>query len=72
MAHAALKDSERFDPAHIAERYESLFAGLSPRGGGSLGGRMRGSLHRTRGALLGGAYAVRGAGRSAFGKGRTA
>ncbi|MFE4253725.1 glycosyltransferase family 4 protein [Streptomyces sp. NPDC056910] len=59
MASAALKDSERFDPAHIAERYESLFGSLTARRGGGL-------LHRTRGALLGGAYAVRDAGRSAF------
>ncbi|MFF2508594.1 glycosyltransferase family 4 protein [Streptomyces sp. NPDC058067] len=68
MASAALKDSERFDPARIAERYESLFGSLTARHGGSL-------LHRARGALLGGAYAVRDAGRSAFTgqrKGRTA
>ncbi|MGW6138803.1 glycosyltransferase family 4 protein [Streptomyces sp. NPDC055140] len=58
MASAALKDSERFDPAHIAERYESLFGSLTARRGGL--------LHRTRGALLGGAYAARDAGRSAF------
>ncbi|MDQ0953597.1 glycosyltransferase involved in cell wall biosynthesis [Streptomyces phaeochromogenes] len=68
MAHAALKDSARFDPARIAERYESIFAGLVPRGGDSRIGRMRGSLHRTRGALLGGAYAVRNAGRTVLGK----
>jgi glycosyltransferase involved in cell wall biosynthesis len=72
MAHAALEDSERFDPSRIAERYETLFGGLIARGGTSPVGRMRGSLHRTRGALLGGAYAVRDAGRSAFKKGRTA
>lgn len=72
MAHAAIKDSERFDPSRIAERYELLFSGLAARGGTSLGGRMRGSLHRTRGALLGGTYAVRDAGRTALRKGRTA
>ncbi|MET7883902.1 glycosyltransferase family 4 protein [Streptomyces avermitilis] len=72
MSAAALKDSERFDPSRIAERYESLFTGLAPRGGATLGGRMRGSLHRTRGALLGGAYAVRDAGRTALKKGHTA
>ncbi|MEU9470921.1 glycosyltransferase family 4 protein [Streptomyces avermitilis] len=72
MSAAALKDSERFDPSRIAERYESLFTGLAPRGGATLGGRMRGSLHRTRGALLGGAYAVRDVGRTALKKGRTA
>ncbi|MET7604573.1 glycosyltransferase family 4 protein [Streptomyces avermitilis] len=72
MSAAALKDSERFDPSRIAERYESLFTGLAPRGGATLGGRMRGSLHRTRGALLGRAYAVRDAGRTALKKGHTA
>ncbi|MEU6806339.1 glycosyltransferase family 4 protein [Streptomyces neyagawaensis] len=72
MAHAALKDSERFDPARIAERHEALFTGLTARGGTSRVGRVRGSLHRTRGALLGGAYAVREAGRSALGRGRAA
>ncbi|MFD9037826.1 glycosyltransferase family 4 protein [Streptomyces bottropensis] len=65
MAHAALQDSERFDPSRIAERYETLFGDLLARGGASPWGRVRGSLHRTRGALLGSAYAVRGAGRSA-------
>jgi glycosyltransferase involved in cell wall biosynthesis len=72
MAEAALRDSARFDPARIAERYESMFSGLATRGGSTLGGRMRGSLHRTRGALLGGAYAVRDAGRTTQKKGRTA
>ncbi|MCX4232571.1 glycosyltransferase family 4 protein [Streptomyces sp. NPDC020707] len=72
MADAALKDSERFDPQRIAERYESLFSGLVSRGGTSKIGRVRGSLHRTRGALLGGAYAVRDAGLTVFGKERSA
>ncbi|MDQ0778238.1 glycosyltransferase involved in cell wall biosynthesis [Streptomyces aurantiacus] len=72
MAGAALKDSERFDPARIAERYESIFSGLVSRGGSSGIGRMRGSLHRTRGALLGSAYAVRNAGLAALGKERSA
>jgi glycosyltransferase involved in cell wall biosynthesis len=72
MAGAALKDSERFDPARIAERYESIFSGLVSRGGSSGIGRMRGSLHRTRGALLGSAYAVRDAGLAALGKERSA
>ncbi|WP_327357160.1 glycosyltransferase family 4 protein [Streptomyces sp. NBC_01304] len=72
MAQAALKGSERFDPARIAGHYESLFADLATSGrrAGALG-RMRGSLHRTRGALLGGAYAVRDAGRT-LSKGRAA
>ncbi|MDQ1039630.1 glycosyltransferase involved in cell wall biosynthesis [Streptomyces sp. V3I8] len=72
MAGAALKDSERFDPARIAERYENVFSGLVARNGASGVGRVRGSLHRTRGALLGGAYAVRDAGLSVFGKERSA
>ncbi|MGW0825642.1 glycosyltransferase family 4 protein [Streptomyces sp. NPDC002845] len=72
MAHAALKNSERFDPARIAERYESMFSDLAARSGTTLGGRMRGSLHRTRGALVGGAYAVRDAGLLALKKERTA
>ncbi|QDQ10722.1 glycosyltransferase family 4 protein [Streptomyces spectabilis] len=71
MADAALEDSERFDPARIAERYEVMFHGMLQRGG-SLGGRARGTMHRARGALLGGAYAVRDAGRTAPTKGRLA
>ncbi|MER6090141.1 glycosyltransferase family 4 protein [Streptomyces bluensis] len=71
MAHAALTDSERFDPSRIAERHESLFSALLARGGNSPGGRARGALHRARGALLAGVYAVRDAGRTASGKGRT-
>ncbi|MVO89569.1 glycosyltransferase [Streptomyces sp. p1417] len=71
MAGAALQDSERFDPARIAERYEDMFDSRLARGG-SLGGRVRGSMHRARGALLGGAYAVRDAGRSVPTKGRLA
>ncbi|MFD7296779.1 glycosyltransferase family 4 protein [Streptomyces sp. NPDC059897] len=55
MSARALKGSERFDPARIAERYEDLFGSLTSRGG-SLG-----LLHRARGSLLGGAYAVRDA-----------
>ncbi|MFJ4716925.1 glycosyltransferase family 4 protein [Streptomyces sp. NPDC088785] len=69
MAARALTSSERFDPARIAERYESLFGSLTGRGGSG------GLLHRTRGSLLGGAYVVRDAGRTLFkspGKGRTA
>ncbi|MBO1331993.1 glycosyltransferase family 4 protein [Streptomyces sp. VRA16 Mangrove soil] len=69
MAARALTSSERFDPARIAERYETLFGSLTGRGGSvSL-------LHRARGSLLGGAYAMRDARRALFGsrgKGRTA
>ncbi|MFE0105386.1 glycosyltransferase family 4 protein [Streptomyces sp. NPDC059009] len=71
MAGAALTDSERFDPARIAERYETMFTERISRGG-SMGGRFRGSLHRARGALLGGAYAVRDLARTAPTKGQTA
>ncbi|MER5945852.1 glycosyltransferase family 4 protein [Streptomyces sp. NPDC001904] len=69
MASRALTSSERFDPARIAERYEALFGSLAGRGGSV------NLLHRARGSLLGGAYAVRDASRSLFGssgKGRTA
>ncbi|MGW0735779.1 glycosyltransferase family 4 protein [Streptomyces sp. NPDC002851] len=72
MSAAALKGSQRFDPSRVAERYESLFGELTGRGRSGPLGRIRGSLHRTRGALLGGAYAVRDAGRGALRKGRTA
>ncbi|MYW69617.1 glycosyltransferase [Streptomyces sp. SID8379] len=69
MAARALTSSERFDPARIAERYEALFGSLTGRGGSV------NLLHRARGSLLGGAYAVRDASRAMFrspGKGRTA
>ncbi|MGW2856765.1 glycosyltransferase, partial [Streptomyces sp. NPDC001215] len=64
---AALHASARFDPARIAERYVSLFTGTARHGS-----RLRGSLHRTRAALLGGAQAVRTAGRGALRRGRPA
>ncbi|PJE94861.1 glycosyl transferase [Streptomyces carminius] len=58
MAGAAIESSARYDPARIGEIYSSLFADLVARGGRSRRGRLRVSLHRTRGALLGGAYAT--------------
>lgn len=64
MAHAALEDSARFDPARIAERYEAIVSGPATSGRRSLGNRMRVSVHRARGSLLSGAYAVRDAGRA--------
>ncbi|MGP3953948.1 glycosyltransferase family 4 protein [Streptomyces sp. 7N604] len=71
MGQAALQRSARFDPSRVAGRYESLFADLVEQAGrGSARARLRGSLHRTRGALLGGAYAVRDAGRTALRRGR--
>lgn len=65
MAARALAQSERFDPARIAERYEHLFGSLTGRSGSV------GLVHRARGSLMGGAYAVRNALRSP-GKGHTA
>ncbi|MEU6369672.1 glycosyltransferase family 4 protein [Streptomyces sp. NPDC046931] len=67
MAAAALHNAARFDPSRIAERYESLFTATAPHGS-----RLRGSLHRTRAALIGGAQAVRDAGRGALRRGRPA
>ncbi|MEV0848992.1 glycosyltransferase family 4 protein [Streptomyces sp. NPDC049954] len=69
MSRAALKSSQRFDPARIAEHYETLFTSrLSARGKGP-GGRLRAALHRGRGSLVG----AREAGRQALlRKGRTA
>ncbi|KOG85142.1 glycosyltransferase family 4 protein [Streptomyces varsoviensis] len=66
MGREALARSERFDPARIAGRYESLFADLVARGA------LRGSLHRTRGALLSNAFRTKDAGRSALRRGRAA
>ncbi|MCX3060486.1 glycosyltransferase family 4 protein [Streptomyces beihaiensis] len=69
MAARALSASARFDPARIAERYEDMFAALTPRGA------VAGLLRRARGSLFGGVHAARDAGRSALGslgKGRTA
>lgn len=77
MGRTALARAARFDPAHIGQRYADLFTDLTTRRGtGSRTGPLRGSLHRTRGALLGGAYrtrdALRRARRHAPRKGRTA
>lgn len=60
MGGAALSASDRFDPARIAERHESLFAELVARGAQGHGhGALRTALHRTRGSVLDGAYALR-------------
>ncbi|WP_428814706.1 glycosyltransferase family 4 protein [Streptomyces albus subsp. chlorinus] len=68
MGRAALADSERFDPARIGARYESMMRELASKGS-------RG-LHRTRASLLSGAYAVKdalaGVGPGALQGGRTA
>ncbi|GAA2310352.1 glycosyltransferase family 4 protein [Streptomyces kunmingensis] len=65
MAARALNASARFDPARIAERYEDLFGSLTGRSGSV------GLLHRARGSLMNGAYALRDALKSPE-KGRTA
>jgi glycosyltransferase involved in cell wall biosynthesis len=51
MGRAALTDAARFDPSRVAARYESLMRELT--------GRSTRRLHRTRGSLLSGAYAVK-------------
>lgn len=62
MGHTALSRAARYDPALIGERYEGLLTDLiSRRGRGSRTGSLRASLHRTRGALLGGAYVAKDA-----------
>lgn len=66
MGRAALEGSARFDPSRVAGRYESLFTDLVARGS------LRGTLHRTRGALLGGVFATKDAGRSMLGRVRAA
>ncbi|MEU5214008.1 glycosyltransferase family 4 protein [Streptomyces sp. NPDC020742] len=69
MGRAALASSARFDPDRIAGRYEELFRELCTRRGS---GRLHGSLHRARGALLSGAYATKDAARAVLGGVRTA
>ncbi|MFC4497036.1 glycosyltransferase family 4 protein [Streptomyces ovatisporus] len=53
MGQAALVSSARFDPAHVAARYEDLLTQLVNRRGAT--------VHRARAALLGGAYAAKDA-----------
>ncbi|MBZ6474680.1 glycosyltransferase family 4 protein [Streptomyces griseocarneus] len=66
MGAKALENSARFDPGEVAGRYESLFADLTGRGG------LRGSLHRTRGALLSSAFQAKDRSRSALRRVRAA
>ncbi|MFI9204616.1 glycosyltransferase family 4 protein [Streptomyces sp. NPDC053048] len=66
MGRRALESSARFDPGEVAGRYESLFADLAGRGG------LRGSLHRTRGALLSSAFQAKDRSRSALRRVRAA
>jgi glycosyltransferase involved in cell wall biosynthesis len=73
MGRAAIEDSARFDPSRVAGRYEDLFTDLVARSGrGSARTRLRGTLHRTRGTLLGRAYAVRDLYRTTERKGHAA
>ncbi|RST18655.1 glycosyltransferase family 4 protein [Streptomyces sp. WAC05374] len=70
---AALAASRRFDPARIAERHEALFTELVAQGAnGRSRGRVRDTLHRTRGAVLDGAYAVRYKAADVLRKGKSA
>ncbi|MFC8917185.1 glycosyltransferase family 4 protein [Streptomyces sp. NPDC057116] len=70
---AALAASQRFDPARIAERHEALFTELVAQGAnGRSRGRVRDTLHRTRGAVLDGAYAVRYKAADVLRKGKSA
>ncbi|MEU5303600.1 glycosyltransferase [Streptomyces noursei] len=62
MGAAALAASDRFDPAAVAGRHAALFGELLDRRRGS---GLRGSLHRVRGTLIGGAYATKDAARAA-------
>lgn len=73
MGRAALSASERFDPARIAERHESLFTELVARGARGRGhSALRTAVHRTRGSVLDGAYALRYKAADALRKRRTA
>ncbi|MBT2387013.1 glycosyltransferase family 4 protein [Streptomyces sp. ISL-11] len=60
MGRAALESSARFDPERVAGRYDELFTDLVSRGG------LRGSLHRTRGALLSSALRTKDKSRAAL------
>jgi hypothetical protein len=68
MSAAALRSSARYDPAVVAERYESLFTRLRAARGHHLGGLLRGAAHRGRARLLGPASGRR-LGGSRFGGG---
>ncbi|MCD9899406.1 glycosyltransferase family 4 protein [Streptomyces sp. MT29] len=73
MGRAALSASERFDPARIAERHERLYTELIAQGTRRRGhGPVRTALHRTRGTVLDGAYALRYKAADVLRKGKTA
>ncbi|GFM96265.1 hypothetical protein Sfulv_10760 [Streptomyces fulvorobeus] len=60
MGRAALASSARFDPAAIAERHLGLFTELAAQGArGRSRSALRSVLHRSRGTVLDGAYALR-------------
>ncbi|MGW2560289.1 glycosyltransferase family 4 protein [Streptomyces sp. NPDC001514] len=70
---AALSASERFDPARIAERHEALFTELVAQGtNGRSRSALRDAAHRSRGAVLDGAYALRYKAADVIRKGKTA
>ncbi|MET7365194.1 glycosyltransferase [Streptomyces sp. NPDC005566] len=71
MGRAARASSARFDPAPIAERHEKLFAELAAQGPrGRSRSALRTVLHRSRGTVLDGAYALRYKAADALRKGR--
>ncbi|WP_411083683.1 glycosyltransferase family 4 protein [Streptomyces sp. cmx-18-6] len=73
MGKAALTAAARFDPARVAERHENLFTELvagGARGGGH--GALSTAVHRARGAVLDGAYALRYKAADVIRKGRAA
>jgi glycosyltransferase involved in cell wall biosynthesis len=73
MGGAALSASARFEPARIAERHESLFAELVARGAQKRGHSVLSTaLHRTRGSVLDGAYALRHKAADVLRKGKSA
>jgi glycosyltransferase involved in cell wall biosynthesis len=72
MGRAARISAARFDPASIAERHEKLFTELAARGSrGRSQGVLRNAVHRSRGSVLDGAYALRHMAASAVRRGRT-
>ena len=73
MGRAAIAASRRFDPAPIAERHLSLFAELAAQGArGRSQSALRTVLHRSRGSVLDGAYALRYKAADVIRKGGTA
>ncbi|MEU5660776.1 glycosyltransferase family 4 protein [Streptomyces sp. NPDC047737] len=71
MGRAARVSAARFDPAPIAERHEKLFRELAARGSrGRSQSTLRNAVHRSRGGVLDGAYALRDLASSAVRRGR--